>query len=292
MVTVTEQKPKRRAKIFAAPWRDPAGRFSWFKTATLWVTIAPVLFILWQAQTGRLGGRPLHHAMLETGFWAIRFLLLCLAVTPARSLFNWPRVVQVRRMLGLAAAFYTVAHIILYAGDEGWGLGFVLNQMFTVFYLILGTIATVGFMVLAVTSSDAAILRLGRRWKLLHRLIFPIAVLSFWHFFLTQKVDVGIALVPAGLFAWLGSWRLLKAEWRRSWWVMCGLAVGCVVVTALVEAGWYAVHSGFNPRLVLAANFSTARLSPAVLVGIDLLALLGLILLRRGMMRISARRRF
>lgn len=284
MVGVTERKPKRRAKIFSAPWRDPAGRFSWFKSVTLIGAVLPTLFIVWQAQAGRLGGRPVHHAMLETGFWAIRFLLLCLAVTPARSLFNWPRVVQVRRMLGLAAAFYTIAHIVLYAGDEGWGLGFVLNQMFTVFYLILGTIATVGFIALAVTSSDAAIMRLGRRWKLLHRLIFPIAVLSFWHFFLTQKVDVGIALVPAGLFAWLGLWRLLKPEWRRSWWVMFGLAVGCVVLTALVEAGWYGFHSGFNPRLVLAANFSTARLSPAVLVGIDLLLLLGVILLRRVML--------
>lgn len=285
MEAVRESKPRRRAKIFAAPWRDPAGRFSWFKTATLVGTILPALFIVWQGQVGRLGGRPLHHAMLETGFWAIRFLLLCLAVTPARSLFNWPRVVQVRRMLGLAAAFYTIAHIILYAGDEGWGLGFVLNQMFTVFYLILGTIATVGFIALAVTSTDAAIMRLGRRWKLLHRLIFPIAILSFWHFFLTQKVDVGIALVPAGLFGWLGLWRLLKPEWRRSWWVMAGLAALCVVLTALVEAGWYAFHSGFNLRLVLAANFSTARLSPAALVAIDLLILLSLILLRRVMLR-------
>ena len=285
MEAVRESKPRRRAKIFAAPWRDPAGRFSWFKTATLVGTILPALFIVWQGQVGRLGGRPLHHAMLETGFWAIRFLLLCLAVTPARSLFNWPRVVQVRRMLGLAAAFYTIAHIILYAGDEGWGLGFVLNQMFTVFYLILGTIATVGFIALAVTSTDAAIMRLGRRWKLLHRLIFPIAILSFWHFFLTQKVDVGIALVPAGLFGWLGLWRLLKPEWRRSWWVMAGLAALCVVLTALVEAGWYGFHSGFNPRLVLAANFSTVRLSPAALVAIDLLILLSLILLRRVMLR-------
>ncbi|OYV68959.1 MAG: sulfoxide reductase heme-binding subunit YedZ [Acidiphilium sp. 21-60-14] len=290
MVAVRESKPRRRAKIFAAPWRDPAGRFSWFKTATLVCVVLPALFVVWQAQVGRLGGRPLHHAMLETGFWAIRFLLLCLAVTPARSLFNWPRVVQVRRMLGLAAAFYTIVHIILYAGDEGWGLGFVVNQMFTVFYLILGTIATLGFIALAVTSTDAAIMRLGRRWKLLHRLIFPIAILSFWHFFLTQKVDVGIALVPAGLFGWLGLWRLLKPDWRRSWWVMAGLAAICVVLTALVEAGWYALHSGFNPRLVLAANFSTARLSPAVLVAIDLLILLGVILLRRGMMRATAKR--
>ena len=284
MVTVQAGKRARRGKIFAAPWRDPAGRFSLFKTATLLITILPTIYIVWQAQTGLLGGRPVHHAMLETGFWAIRFLLLCLAVTPARSLFNWPRVVQVRRMLGLAAAFYTIAHVLLYAGDEGWSLDFVLGQMVSVFYLILGTIATIGFIALAVTSTDAAIIRMGRRWKLLHWLIFPIAVLSFWHFFLTQKVDVGVALVPAGLFAWLAGWRLLKPAWRRSWLVLLGLALACVLLTALGEAGWYSLHSGFNPRLVLAANFSTARLSPAVLLAIDLAIVLGVILLRRVML--------
>jgi len=278
-----EMKPRRRPAVFAPPWRDPAGRFSRLKTITLALCAAPVPFLLWQAETGLLGSRPIHQAMLDTGFWAIRFLVLCLAVTPVRAMFNWPRVVHLRRMLGLTAAFYTVVHVVLYAADEGWSLGFVLEQMLTVFYLILGTLATLGFIALAATSTDRAIFRLGRRWKALHRLIYPIAALSFWHFFLTQKIDIGIALVPAGLLLWVLLWRIAPASWRRSLPMLAVLAIGAVTMTALGEAGWYALNSGIDPSRVLEANFSTARVSPAGFVAIDLALVLGAILLGRAL---------
>lgn len=266
----TTMRAPRRPSMFGVPWRTPGGRFSWLKLVVLVACVAPAPWIMWEWWTGDLGARPVHHAMLETGFWAIRFLILCLAVTPARALFDWPRVVLLRRMLGLAAAAYTIAHIVLYAADEGFALGFVLDQMLTVFYLILGTIATVGLVVLAVTSTDVAMARLGKKWKLLHRLIYPIALLSLWHFFLTQKVEIGVALVPAGLFVWLMLWRVSRPAFRRSVLGIAVLAVASVVITALGEAAWYAFNSGFSPLLVLKSNFSTERLSAAVLLGIDL----------------------
>ncbi len=279
---------KRRPSVFAVPWRTPAGRFSWLKLITLLLCIAPTPFILWQWRTDNLGSRPVHHAMLETGFWAIRFLILSLAVTPARALFDWPRVVMLRRMLGLAAAFYTIAHIVLYAWDEGFALGFVVSQMLTVFYLILGTIATVGFIALSVTSTDAAMARLGKKWKVLHRLIYPVAILSLWHFFLTQKVEVGVAMVPAGLFVWLMLWRASAPGFRRSLPGIVILAVASVVITALGEALWYKLNSGINPWLVLDANFSTLRISAAAFVAIDLAILVGLVIARRVQKRASA----
>jgi len=279
---------RRRPSILAAPWRTPAGRFSWLKLVTLLLCIAPAPLIGWQWATDRLGARPVHHAMLETGFWAIRFLILCLAVTPARALFDWPRVVMLRRMLGLAAAFYTFAHIILYAADQDFALGFVLDQMLTVFYLILGTIATVGFIALSVTSTDRAMAALGKRWKLLHRLIYPIALLSLWHFFLTQKVEIGIAAVPAGLFIWLMLWRLSPAGFRRSLGGIVLLAVASVLLTALGEAAWYALNSGINPWLVLDANFTTERVTAAMFVAMDLAMLVVLVAARRAQKRLSA----
>jgi sulfoxide reductase heme-binding subunit YedZ len=279
---------KRRLSVFAIPWRTPAGRFSALKLVTLLLCIAPTPFIIWQWFTDNLGSRPVHHAMLETGFWAIRFLILCLAVTPARALFDWPRVVMLRRMLGLAAAFYTIAHVVLYAWDEGFALGFVVSQMLTVFYLILGTIATVGLIAMAVTSTDAAMARLGRNWKLLHRLIYPVALLSLWHFFLTQKVEVGVAMVPAGLFVWLMLWRACPAGFRRSIPGIVLLAAASVLITALGEALWYKLNSGINPWLVLDANFSTLRISAAVFVAIDLAILIALVVARRVQRRAAA----
>lgn len=268
--------------LFSAPWRTPGGRFSRLKAIVFGLCFAPALYIGWQWWAGRLGGRPDHHAMLETGFWAIRFLILCLAVTPARILFDWPRAAQLRRMLGIAAAAYTIAHILFYAADEGFALGFVLNQMFTVFYLILGTIATIGLVLLAATSTDRAMGRMGRNWKRLHRLIYPIGLLSLWHFFLTQKIEITIAAVPAGLFLWLMLWRAEPVSLRRSWAGLIAISLAAVILTALGEAGWYAFNSGIDPRLVLAANFSLARFSPAALVAADLALLLALVSLRRS----------
>ncbi|MCU4158679.1 sulfoxide reductase heme-binding subunit YedZ [Acidiphilium sp. AL] len=287
MTAATTTRPRRHPSIFAPPWRTPAGRFSWLKTVTLALCVAPAPFILWQWDTGDLGGRPVHHAMLETGFWAIRFLILCLAVTPARSLFDWPRVMMLRRMLGLTAAFYTFAHIILYAADEGFAAGFVLGQMVTVFYLILGTIATIGFIALSLTSTDAAIARLGRNWKSLHRLIYPIAALSLWHFFLTQKIDIGIAMVPAGLFVWLMLWRATPHAFRRSLAGLIALAVGAVAITAFGEAGWYVLNSGIDPWRVLAANLSTARPTAAMFVAADLAFLIVIVAARRTQQRLA-----
>lgn len=286
-IRTTARPPRRAPSVFAAPWRTPAGRFSWLKTVALGLCVAPVPYMAWQWRAEQLGGRPVHHLMLETGFWAIRFLVLCLAVTPARALLDWPRVVLLRRMLGLAAAFYTFAHIGFYVADEGYALGFVLSQMLTVFYLILGTIATVGFIVLSVTSTDAAMARLGRRWKLLHRVIYPVAALSLWHFFLTQKVDVSVAMVPAGLFVWLMLWRAAPPGFRRSLAGIAALGIGAVAITAFGEAGWYALNSGINPRLVLDANFSTARISPGAFVAADLALLVLIVAARRVRERIG-----
>lgn len=280
-MTLHAPRARRRPSVFAPPWRTPAGRFSWLKTGCLALCVAPAVYMGFELVTDDLGSRPTHELMLQTGFWAIRFLLLCLAVTPARALFDWPRVAMLRRMLGLAAAFYTFAHLFLYAADEGYELGFVLEQMVTVFYLILGTIATVGFIALSVTSTDAAMARMGRGWKGLHRLIYPIAVLSLWHFLLTQKIDVSPAMVPAGLFVWLMLWRATPPGFRRSVGGVTALALGAVAITAIGEAGWYALNSGIDPWRVLDANFSTARISPALFVAADLALLVVLVGARR-----------
>lgn len=86
--------------------RDPAGRFSWLKTAVLLFALshAVVLLLRWQAHD--LGPRPITEAIHVTGLWTIRFLLLSLAVTPARAVLDWGRVVMLRRMLGVTAACY------------------------------------------------------------------------------------------------------------------------------------------------------------------------------------------
>ena len=107
------------------PWTDRAGNFSPLKAAVFCGICVPAIMLgidaaqgtLGPEIVGPLGARPITEAIHRTGDWAIRFLMLSLAVTPLRRILNWPKLILVRRMLGLAALSYALAHLTLYAVD-------------------------------------------------------------------------------------------------------------------------------------------------------------------------------
>jgi sulfoxide reductase heme-binding subunit YedZ len=247
---------------FTAPWKDRTGKVSPWKTVVLVGCCLPAVYMTGQWCLGEFTSRPLNQAMLMTGVWAVWFLLLSLAVSPARSIFSLPKLLQVRRMLGLAAAAYTVAHLVFYGAMEGFNLTFVAGEIIHRFYLTIGFVAVVGFVVLSLTSTDAAIRSLGRRWKLLHRLIYPIAVLSLWHFFLTQKIDVTLAMLPTGLFLWLMLWRGIPASVERTLSGLLALALLAGAGTIAIEYAWYALATFVPASRVLAANWHWAARGP------------------------------
>ena len=240
---------------FTEPWKDRSGRFSAWKTLVLVGCCLPGVYMIGEWCLGAFTSRPLNQAMLMTGVWAVWFLLLSLAVSPARSIFSLPKLIQVRRMLGLTAAAYTVAHLIFYGAMEGFALPFVAGEIIHRFYLTIGFVAVVGFVGLAVTSTDASIRRLGRRWKLLHQLIYPIAVLSLWHFFLTQKIDVTLAVLPTGLFLWLMLWRGMPPAAERTLAGLLALALLAGAGTIVIEYAWYDLATFVPASRVLAANW-------------------------------------
>ena len=109
-------------------------------------------------------------------------------------------------------------------------------------------------------SSDAAVKRMGRAWKRLHLLAYPIGVLALWHYFLQSKANVSEAVFAAGIFAWLMLWRAIPERARRhraaQWAVLPLLAVAAPLATAGIEFAWYALATNINPWRVLAANQS------------------------------------
>lgn len=255
--------PKRQnAPWFTAPWRDRAGRVSPFKIAVLAGCILPAIYMTGQWCTNSFTSRPLNQAMLMTGVWAVWFLLLSLAVSPARSIFGLSKLIQVRRMLGLAAAAYTLAHLVFYVLMEGVNLPFVVGEIIHRFYLTIGFVAVLGFVALAVTSTDASIRKLGGRWKGLHRLVYPIAILSLWHFFLTQKIDVTLAVLPTGLFLWLMLWRGLPQTIERQLATLFLLALAAGVATIAAEYAWYALATFVPAGRVLDANWQFGPRGP------------------------------
>lgn len=266
-------------RLLAAPFCDPSGRFSALKAGCLAFCLLPAALVLGQALAGMLGPRPITEAIHQVGDWTVRLLLLTLAVTPARALLDWPRVVLLRRMLGVATACYAVLHLTLYAMDQQWNLEIVASEIALRFYLTIGFACVLGLLALAITSTDGWQKRLRGGWKKLHRLVFPIAVLALFHYFIQSKIDVSSATFYAGLFFWLMLWRALPRRWRGRALALPGLAIGAGLATAAVEALWYGLATRVPPLLVLAANLGQFR--PAWQVAAAGLAVLALVLARR-----------
>jgi sulfoxide reductase heme-binding subunit YedZ len=243
--------------------RDRRGGFSPLKAAMFALLFTPGLWLAWQYGTDQLGARPVLQLVHGTGEWAVRLLLLTLALTPARLLLNWPQAALLRRMIGVAAACYAVIHLGLYCAQQNFRLLHVAAEIVHRFYLTIGFVALTALVALAATSTDAAMRRLGRNWKRLHRLIYAAAVLALLHYFLQAKAQVFPAVVLAGLFVWLMAWRLTPARWRESLWTVLALGVLATVATAGIEVAWYGLATGVNVRRVLAANFQFRHWRPS-----------------------------
>ncbi|MFC7552405.1 sulfite oxidase heme-binding subunit YedZ [Pseudoroseomonas wenyumeiae] len=224
----------------------PPGEFSPFKLAVLVGLCLPALWLAWLAATHSLGPRPYTEAIHLTGLWAIRILLLSLLVTPLRQMLRQPRVMLVRRMVGVAAVVYALAHLLLYVSDTGFDLGKVVSEIVLRFYLTIGFIALAGLVALGVTSTDGWVKRMGgKRWQLLHRIVYGIAILGLVHFVLQTKLDVTEAMLTAGLFLWLMGYRLLSPKGAAPpLWRLALLVPLAALGTALLEAGWYGIGTG------------------------------------------------
>ena len=264
------------------PWRDRRGRLLPFKAAVLAAVFVPGLLTAFWLADGDLGARPIIEAIHEAGLWAVRFLLIALAVTPLRAALDWGKLLLVRRMLGLTALAYAVAHFSLYIVDENGNLLLVASEIIHRFYLTIGFVVLLGLIALGATSTDAAIRRMGRWWKRLHRLSYPLGVLALLHYFIQSKANVSEPVFVAGLYVWLMLWRALPASWQRPVAVFPALTALSAAAAAGIEFAWYGIATHINPWRVLAAD-ETLRfgLRPAHYVALVTLGLGVVILVRR-----------
>jgi sulfoxide reductase heme-binding subunit YedZ len=252
------------------PWRDRTGAFSPFKALVFAALFVPAALLAQAAWETALGPKPWQAATHDSGTWAIRLLLLSLLVTPARQVLRQARLVEVRRMLGVACFAYALLHLGLYAGDQGFDLVKVGSEIARRIYLTIGFVALAGLAALAATSTDAALRRLGgASWRRLHRLAYPLAALALVHFTLQSKADVTEPMLMAGLFAWLMGYRVIAPEGGAPGVAaLVALAAAAAAATAAVEFAWYALATGIDPWRVLAANLDVAfGFRPAVWVG-------------------------
>src|SRR5262245_28966006 len=172
-------------------WRDASGRLSALRIGTLAFLFVPIAVAAYDYATVGFGPRPINDVIHRTGYWALLFLLISLAVTPFRRVGRFGKLLDVRRMVGVAAFFYAFAHIVLYMADQKWDLWKVGSEIVLRLYLTIGFITLLGLAVLAVTSTDGMVRRLGgKRWQRLHQVVYVLSLLALIHFFQQTKADV------------------------------------------------------------------------------------------------------
>lgn len=241
------------------PWRDPAGRFSTFKLTVFILLFVPAIVVAFRYDNGLLGPRPLDEALQQIGTWALRLILISLLVTPGRRILQWPRLMQVRRMVGVAAFAYAVAHLSLYVADEAFDLRKVATEILLRIYLTIGFTALLILTIMASTSTNGMIRRLGgKRWRRLHRLVYLAALLAVVHFFMQSKLNVDEPFVMAGLLVWLMGYRLVvwlgAIDGKLAAWWPTILALISAAATAIGESIYYWIKVGVSPIRVLQAN--------------------------------------
>ena len=240
-------------------WRDRRGRLSPLRVATLGILLLPLAKALFESDAIAHSARPLNDLIHRAGFWALVFLGLTLAVTPFRRIFRYGNLIDIRRMLGVGAFCYIAAHLTLFFADQSYDLGKAVHEITHRVYLIIGATAWLGLAVLAATSTDGMVRRLGGlRWRRLHQVIYAIALLALIHYFQQTKADVTVPVFAAGLFFWLIAYRLV------AWWQdtselstlsLLILAVAVSTVTFLGEAIGIAIAFHVSPLLVLGMIF-------------------------------------
>ncbi len=259
------------------PWYDYSRRLSPLKLAVFVALFLPALWVGAAFALGWLGSRPLNEAIHQLGLWTIRLIFTALAVTPLRQIVQWQRLVLVRRMIGVAAFAYVILHFTLYMGDQAFDIGKIATEIAVRIYLTIGFVALLGLAVLASTSTDAMVRRLGWRWQALHRALYGIALLAVVHYCMQSKLDLWEPAIMAGIYAWLMGYRLLarfvavRNRVPLGWIAVLGLAAP--LLTALGEALYFRLALGVDVGRVLGANLTLQTgWRPAVIVlGLGLL---------------------
>ena len=208
------EKAWPRRPCYGKDVKDP--RFA--KFVLLINGLVPLAILCTDIATNNAGTNVRDYAIHTTGVLALLFLLLSLAVTPLRKIFNYNYLSNFRRSLGLFAFFYGCLHFLSYQGyDRGWSLTGTIQDVQTKRFILLGMGALLLMVPLAITSTNGMIKRLGAaRWKQLHWLVYPAAVMAAIHFWMSTKIVSATAEVFAVVLAMLLGYRLTAALRKRT----------------------------------------------------------------------------
>jgi len=182
----------------------------WTKVVVFLACLAPLGLLVWRGVNGDLTADPIAFVTHRTGDWTLRFLVITLAITPLRKLLHLPQLIRFRRMMGLFAFFYVVLHFTTWIWlDKNFVWAELWKDVLKRPFITLGFTGFVLLIPLAITSTAGWIRRLGgKRWQMLHRLVYLTAILGVIHYYWLVKSDVRKPIFYGALVAVLLAWRL------------------------------------------------------------------------------------
>lgn len=191
-------------------WRDL------IKPTLFTLSAIPMIWILYQAFSEQLGADPAKEIVDFLGVWGLRFLLLTLAVTTLRVWFGWRWQLSLRRMLGLYSFVYVLLHLLAAVTFiMGWRLDILLKEITDRPFIMVGVVAFLLLIPLAVTSTQQWQRRLGRGWKKLHKLVYLIAILAVLHLVFLIRASYLEAFIYICILTLLLLQRILSANKKR-----------------------------------------------------------------------------
>jgi sulfoxide reductase heme-binding subunit YedZ len=186
-------------------------RKKWAKIPVWILSLVPLCYLAWRAWNDDLTANPIEYITHFTGDWTLRFLVITLAISPLRKLLKMPDLIKFRRLIGLFAFFYGCLHFSTYIGvDKFFDFKEIWADVAKRPYITMGFTAFVCMIPLAITSTTGWIRRMGgKRWQLLHRLVYASAIAGVIHYYWLVKSDIRQPRLYAILVGVLLAFRLV-----------------------------------------------------------------------------------
>jgi methionine sulfoxide reductase heme-binding subunit len=185
-------------------------KMKWIKPPVLLMSLAPLATLGWKAFHDELGANPIEVITHSTGTWTLVFLCMTLSITPLRRLLHQGWLVRFRRMFGLLGFFYGALHLATYVWlDKSFDFPEMLKDVYKRPFITAGFAALLLMVPLAATSTRGMIRRLGgKRWQMLHRLVYVSAIAGAIHYYWLVKSDETVPLRFAAVVTILLAYRL------------------------------------------------------------------------------------
>lgn len=187
---------------------------SWQKPLLFVLLLSPFLLLVVDVVSGNLID-PIEEITNPTGQWALRFLLLSLLITPLNKILPFS-IIKYRRMIGVFSFFYACLHLSIFLIDQQFDMGFILEDVMKRPYITIGFSAFTLLFLLAITSTNKMVSRLGKRWKKLHKSIYLIAILVIVHLYWQAKSAMDIEpMIYAVITLLLLGFRIDWKKWLK-----------------------------------------------------------------------------